>query len=57
MAVNQLRAHHECNHPSRWRRFKGYHLCEVCNKAKKDTVKECRHCFLIACYHCRKHPL
>lgn len=45
---------HECPHPKNWRRFKGYHRCEICHKDKKETVGECKRCFIVACYHCRR---
>ncbi|KAK5164378.1 uncharacterized protein LTR77_010074 [Saxophila tyrrhenica] len=55
--AQQLRENHECRHPQRWRRFKGYHHCPVCAKDKKDVVGECKICFLVACYPCRRHRL
>ena len=53
--VERLRQTYECTHLDYWRRFKGYRLSEFCNKSKKDTVGECRNCFVVASYYYRMH--
>ena len=54
--AQQIRDNHDCTHPSRWSRYqRGYHQCEICLKYKKDIqVAQCRHCYLVSCYPCRR---